>query len=86
MIKESLGETLFDIPGLHKCNAMLKGDKVEVQLSNADILWIELKELKGIASDEYNLDPRFLGSLGKLYQVAVAARYIADIGNKIKAR
>lgn len=83
-ILESLGDSLFDIPGLQKCNAHLKNEVIELQISNGDMLWINLEELKNIASDEYNKDPLFLKAITNLYQEAVSTRYIADISNKIK--
>jgi len=83
-IQESLGTDLFDIPGVHKVNAHLKGDEVEIQLSNANIVWVPLSDFKDVASDEYNVDPRFLGALGKLYQAIVLARYGAGLAEKIK--
>lgn len=83
-IVESLGTSLFDIPGVHKVNAHLKGNEIEIQLSNATLIQVPLSDLKEVASDEYNLDPRFLNALGKFYQATVTARYAAGLDQKIK--
>jgi len=84
LIIESFGEELFDIPGLHKVNAHLKGDSIEIQYSNGDISWLELKSLKNVAMNISNLQPDFLEHLGKLWEKVVLSRYSADAILKIK--
>ena len=83
-IKESLSN-LFDIPGLEGVSAQLLGSKIEIQLSNGDLKYFSIDELKDITKDEDKTTPAFLTHCSKLYQSAVAARYNSFTGGKMIA-